>query len=738
MTREVTRYEPKTIDLAPQPQKYDLIQIDDLAQLARTAWRRKWLIGFCVALAVGLGAAYYVLSTPLYRSTAQVLVVQKKPQDFPGMDPRASYLQDDMSTHMTVIKSPWFAEGVLKTPGLRSLRTLADQKSPRRAITRSLVVAQEKELGPHRPAQEISSILNLEFVGPDAEESRVILDAVLKRYRQFLSETSQKVNEDALGAITTKAEEAEKRLRRKELEYQEFRKRSPLLWNAKEGEGSYQHQMAEIESGRASANIRRSEIQTQLSALRRAQRDGHSRDEQLAMVPEESKWRTYTTLEEKLYPLLIEEKTLLKDFGPGHPQVKAVRDKIRFTRDFYAPSSKSRDHLVSEIGTQHDVRLEDPIQSHIRALEQELTAVEASEKALAEQFARKRDEAKEVANYELEDAQYSGEIARLSQYHDTLIKQLQGVNVSKDLVGYSMNLIAAPDYGQKVAPVAWMIGAVSLFLGGVSGLGLALLAEVSQKGLRSPDEIRHRLGLPVVGCIPRLSPNGRMLPRAGGDGASLDPILWTLYHPNSLEAEAYRGVRAALYFNTHGRPHRVIQITSPALGDGKSVLAANLAVSIAQSGRRTLLVDADLRRPRVHALFGRPASAGLATVLEDQADLEQVVQATEIPGLWILPSGPLPDHPADLLTSPRFQELLEEARRDYDFVLIDTPAILAVTDPRVVAPLVDGVLLTFRLSPKARPEVERAKQVLDDLQADLLGVVVNGADRYVEFTKYDS
>jgi succinoglycan biosynthesis transport protein ExoP len=243
--------------------------------------------------------------------------------------------------------------------------------------------------------------------------------------------------------------------------------------------------------------------------------------------------------------------------------------------------------------------------------------------------------------------------------------------------------------------------------------------------------------LPVLGCIPRLSSNGQALPPPDANKAVVNPILCTYSRPNSVEAEAYRGVRAALYFSTDGKPHKVIQVTSPTVGDGKTMLTANLAISIAQSGRKTLLIDADLRRPRIHQLFAHSARTGLATVIQGEASLDNAIQPSEIPGLSILPSGPLPPNPADLLTSPRFQQLLASAREKYDYVLVDTPALLAVTDPRVIAPLVDGVLLTFRMTKKSRPDVERSKEVLEDLQANVLGAVVNAADRYVEFTKYE-
>ena len=174
---------------------------------------------------------------------------------------------------------------------------------------------------------------------------------------------------------------------------------------------------------------------------------------------------------------------------------------------------------------------------------------------------------------------------------------------------------------------------------------------------------------------------------------------------------------------------KVIQVTSPNKGDGKSLMIANLAVSIAQSGKRVILIDADCRRPRQHKIFGVTADAGLAAVIADRVEPKDVIQATAVEGLSLLPCGPVPPNPAELLTSPRFKEFLDAIREEYDFVLVDTPPLLAVTDPCVVAPRVDGIFLVIRLSRQGRPNAERARAILSALAVNVLGVVVNGVTR---------
>jgi capsular exopolysaccharide synthesis family protein len=174
---------------------------------------------------------------------------------------------------------------------------------------------------------------------------------------------------------------------------------------------------------------------------------------------------------------------------------------------------------------------------------------------------------------------------------------------------------------------------------------------------------------------------------------------------------------------------KVIQVTSPYPGDGKTTLAANLSVSMADSGKRILLLEADFRRPRIHKYFALSNTQGVSSVINGTAVISEVVQATVVKNLWAMPCGPKPHNPSDLLTSPQFKELLDTVREQYDFVIVDSPPILAVTDSSVVAPRVDAVLIIMRLTNHAREGGTRAVEVLNGLGARILGVVVNGIGR---------
>ena len=171
----------------------------------------------------------------------------------------------------------------------------------------------------------------------------------------------------------------------------------------------------------------------------------------------------------------------------------------------------------------------------------------------------------------------------------------------------------------------------------------------------------------------------------------------------------------------------MIQVTSPTPGDGKSTLAANLAVSIAQSGKRVLLVDADMRRPRQNAPFGIESREGFASVLSGQSQWRHVMyECEEIEGLTVMPCGAKPNNPAELSSSPQVKVLIDEMRQEFDFIIVDTPPLLAVTDPCPIAARVDGVILCLRIKKNVRVSAGRAIEMIGNLGANCIGLVVNG------------
>lgn len=210
-------------------------------------------------------------------------------------------------------------------------------------------------------------------------------------------------------------------------------------------------------------------------------------------------------------------------------------------------------------------------------------------------------------------------------------------------------------------------------------------------------------------------------------------VLVALEEPKSAAAEAYRALRTNIQFASPDKPVHTILTTSTSPDDGKSTTIANLAVTFAASGSPTVLIDADLRRPHLHRIFNLSNDAGLTTLVSDMARghegeaLKLPLQDTQVPNLRVLTSGPVPPNPAEILASQRMAEILALLRGNAEYVLIDTPPIIAVTDAAVLAPRVDGVLLVVNAGKTRRDLAVKARDMLRQVNANLLGVVLNNA-----------
>jgi len=258
----------------------------------------------------------------------------------------------------------------------------------------------------------------------------------------------------------------------------------------------------------------------------------------------------------------------------------------------------------------------------------------------------------------------------------------------------------------------------------VLAAAVAFVREQLDDSVRTKEELERQTGLPVLGVIPKVT--------SWKDPTSVH--LETRHAPRSAAAEAYRTLLTSLEFLHVQRSARVIQVTSPSAGEGKTTTAANLAVAHADSGKRTLVVDCDLRRPRLHRFFGASPSPGFTSVLLGQVDLDEAVVAAEgTPGLWVLPAGPLPANPAELLRGTRAQSLLRDLRNDYDVVVMDSPPVLPVADALVVSRAADATLIVASSHATTRRRLRRAIENLRQVEAPLVGAVLNSipaADDY--------
>jgi len=314
----------------------------------------------------------------------------------------------------------------------------------------------------------------------------------------------------------------------------------------------------------------------------------------------------------------------------------------------------------------------------------------------------------------------------------------QQTTLRSQLTQIQVNVAQAPSGGQLVQPAVPSTtpsspkrvtdALIALLVGLVLGIGLALLRERLDDRIRTKDELEGIAGnLPSLGLIPVVA--------EWRDRKK--PFLISSVHPKSPPAEAYRGLRTSIQFVSLDKTIKTLQITSPAAADGKTTTAANLAVTMAESGRSVVLVGCDLRRPRTHEFFDLPNNVGFTSVLVGDARLEDALRSVpDYESLTILPSGPVPPNPSELLGSVKAREVFNRLAGVADIVILDSAPVLPVTDATVLASQVDAVLLVVAAGTTIRKDVARSVEVLGRVDAPVAGYVLNGAseaDCYVYY-----
>ncbi|MEM7316952.1 MAG: polysaccharide biosynthesis tyrosine autokinase, partial [Planctomycetota bacterium] len=328
---------------------------------------------------------------------------------------------------------------------------------------------------------------------------------------------------------------------------------------------------------------------------------------------------------------------------------------------------------------------------------------------------------------------FKKDIERTEKLFEAVVARLDEVSIIQDYEGDKVRVIEPAQAGDSRGWTLLRTLLTAAAAGMGLGFGIAFFFEQFDDSFASPGEIRSTLDAPILAQIPRFKSKSAATP-----DSSIAETIHTYHHPRSRSSEAIRGMRTALYFNARHQRSQVLQFTSPMPADGKSTLVANLAVAIANSGKTVVIVDADCRRPTAHKIFGIDQGDGLVQLIRGETELDDAVVATEVDGLFLIRSGGIPDYPSELISSESFDNLLEVLRESFDFVLVDSPPVLAVTDGAAIAAKVDGVVMVLRLTDKARNLAVRARQMLDGVDANLIGVVVNAVERNSKSASYRS
>jgi len=718
-------------------------------------WRYRWAVILPAIVFGVIGFLVYLQTEETFRSTTRLMVESNRPPILYAMTGEVIGGVPNIDVLEAQLYSDTVAEMAFNHPRMKPFQELYESD----LTTFVKDVQHQLELEPEVTdiKTAASLVAQLHFDSPDPAHCEAAIEAYSEALQAYYNERHKSTRVELIGLIEKAINDLSPRLTEMERRYGEFRRDAPLSWDS-EGKAINPHREQKLyltklrsekyEELRREQTILKSmesvadqatdprialNVMTQLLGVKisspAASRgpDPIVGDTLLAEID----------LEKKLLPLIVERNRNEREFGSSHPTVRALDNELETTRSELLRLVREQADRITKLRQEWFQDLGDPIDQASKTVDAvlysknaEVEMLQAHIKDLDEQIANEKIEAAKLSKAEQQNEQMLREI----DPHRELMRQLEEnmgrAKLSDEESVTQIVELWKPTSAYLVGPSLLIFGGGGTLLGLLLGSGLALLLEKNANTFRDPSEISSHLETPVLTHIPFFRGKRRKTKKGEVDPyKTLSTDVAVVHQPSSITAEAIRSLRTAVFFDL-GKSDggKVLQITSPLPGDGKSTIACNLACSIAQSGKRVLAIDCDLRRPQMTDNFDCSDKLGLTNVLNGECDPLDATHSTPLPKLSIMPSGPIPSNPAEALSLPVTGELLDYLREHFDYIILDTPPLLVVTDPSITASIVDAVVMTLRVRRKSKPNAVEALNILKGVGANILGVVVNNSD----------
>jgi len=576
-----------------------------------------------------------------------------------------------------------------------------------------------------------SRLVEVSFESQDLNLAAQVVNTLVSNYIEQNLEMRWEATQKASGWLAQQLVGMKAKLEKSEEELQDYARRNGLLF-------------LETEKGQHEniVNERLRQLQEELTKAQAARYEGESlyrlvQQGDVGALPGVFDNRLMQDLTVRLAELQREYALLSTTFAPDYPRVKQIQSQI--------------DELEGVLARERE-------RAALRITNEYLAATRR-EKLLRQAFEEQEKQANQIAERSVQYNILKREVDTNKQLYESLLQRLKEAGVSAGLKASNVRIVDPAQPPQKPAkPQVLLNLAMGIVLGLGLGVGGAFLQEYLDNTLKTTEEVERLLHIPALALIPAAESlnhrggvgslyghNPKLLANSEGKTPTKFPAQWYRIdrdgqHPTL--SEAFRSLRTSVLLSTAERPPQSLLVSSSQPGEGKTTVSTNLGISLAQLGQRVLIVDSDMRRPSVHKVFEIEDSLGLASYLTGQQDWRAVVRPTGIPGLDALVCGPTPPNPAELLSSERMQRLLREAIVDYNFVVLDSPPLLNVADSRILAALVDGVLLVVKGGETPRELAQRAHFHSRDVGANVIGVVLNNVDvrsggDYYRYYHYD-
>lgn len=420
-------------------------------------------------------------------------------------------------------------------------------------------------------------------------------------------------------------------------------------------------------------------------------------------------------------PTILENK-LIMDLKQAYIQLEAQYMKLSET---FKPEYPEMVRIKSQMETVQN-RLNGEINKIINGINNDYESGLRRETLIRQAFEQQKVKAMEMKDKAIQYNILKREADTNRELYKGLLQRMKEAGVSAGITASNIQIVDQAEmptspYKPNKRLNLLLAAVVGLFL----GVGLAFFFEYLDNTIKTPEDVEQLIRLPSFGMVPEIS-NGRR--RQLEKGTSYPVELITYGHPKSMLSEAYRSIRTSILLSFSEKPPKKIVITSPNPSEGKTTTVINTAIALSQTGAQVLIIDADLRKPRLHKIFNYENGQGLSSFLSGHGDLESVVKKSEVPNLFYIPSGPIPPNPSELLGSNLFKKMVESLEARFDHIVLDSPPVLGFADSIILSTSVDGVILTVLGGKTPRETLQRAKEVLQQVNTKIIGVVINRVD----------
>lgn len=682
-----------------------------LAAYWQVIWRRRRTVVTVAAVLTTLVAIAAFQMKPVYKAVARVEVDAEAPQmqTLEGMYQQLPTNQDFLRTQIQVLETDNLAWRTVEQLGLGKdaaflgkapdKLTWKDDEARKMDLIRRFKSALSAELVPG------SRVIEVGFESTDPNLAGKAANTLVNNYVDF----NFRQQYDSTRAVSERMEQQLDELKAKVEKSQQALvdyERQNSIFSVSEKQNVVEQRLSELSTDYTAAQSDR----MQKEALYNQVRDNASDARALAGDDLLQK------LTEKLADLKNQYADALAQYGPTFPKVVRIQKQL----------AQAEATLEGERG-----RLLDRIHG-------EYEAAKKREALLGAAVAQQKQKESELNQLLVQHNLLKGEFETNQQLYQRLMQRLKDASVAAGLRSTNIHVVdAALAPTEAVRPKKLLYIAIGLMLGCVFGIMLAFVQEAFDNSVKAPEDVEMLIGTPTLAVIPvkhSIKMHRRATLAERGTTARNEVVALTVAHePTSPLAEAYRALRTVTLLSTTPHPPKSILITSANIGEGKTTTALNLAISLAQRGGSVVTINADMRRPGLPRLQGINYTKGLSTVLSGNDVVDSALQKYhKVPGLWILPAGPVPPHPAELLSSEAMSDLMYELGKKFKHIVIDSPPIMAVTDATILSTMVDGVILVVESGATPKKMIVRTRKLLEAAGARVLGVVLNKFDAHLD------